>query len=857
MKKATLISLIALVLLFGCASIETPFQVTITEFSDGAGAASRQYDGPGSYTVDYNMSRYLWAYYYPHAGWPDNVTVIAVEFDMCGIQHLSSYPSNITIRYPQFSGTGALLHAGQLNGCVHVSGDGGLLDSLITMDANPLECCERQYVDKVEMRYPRVYNTTEKVELVIWDNGRNVTGANYTCFTGDITRQVTGNELFERNTTYSTPSVFNFTCPAYGAEGKYRVSVNRIATFDGITYNWINTPGYYTDVVIADGGTDERFVLLMNVSSESAGKLDISNISIRYNNRLEYGSGPTSTITGSTPPWASTDSVISDSVLEAETDIGNNSNFDGCNVIGSIVDITNCTNSTIIWSSLDIVEVVNSTIKYTQSNNFRAYDSTIINGDMIFYFDAYGAYYDDGILYDGLLDFNMTKRALPVSGIVPLSNTYGCNGSNAKWIFDGIDGLGFLDTTWEMYNNCEVEMYDTLFGLGGNAAMLGQQKVLLEKDTMFVLFNLTAPMVLDGATFKMDDTSSFAACNASVTFNNALTLNGVPRFMVVENGQLTFSNLNDVYPEIWITMNDSPSDVYLRDINFSDYGPAYTITDQYVLGERFVSFDDASMLFINSTNATVVLYGVGIDSRIYYYENYTDNITEILANGQPCDAPRCTNIRYERGGLMFDVTGLSSYGVVLAPPPSGRNGDQKNMDVRVESGYTGETVMFTTSVERVWIEIFDPVGDSVAIFRTDENGIGYFVPEIPGTYCYEASKSGYRTEDGSFTVDEPPEEEIPEEEPVEEEPPEEVADSEVPEEEVEEEITEEEVVEEPEVMEEEQEEMPAEEEPAPAEPEEEPEEECANLFGICWYWWFALGIVAVLAYFVARTLTRR
>ena len=859
MKKATLLSLIGLLLLFGCASIETPFQVTITEFSDGAQVAVIQYAGPGNTILDYNMSRYLWAYYYEHAGGlPDNVTVIAVEFDLCGYQHLASYPSNIRVRYPQFGGGNSLLHAGVLNGCVHIADDGGLLDSLLTMDSNPLECCERDYVDKVEMRYPRVHNTTEEVEFVIWDNGRNITGANYTCFGGDITRQVTGDELVERNNTYEVPSVFNFTCPAYGAEGKYVITINRMATFNGVIYTWIDTPGNYTEVVIADGGDMERFLLQMNLSSDSAGQLEISNLSIRYNNRLEYGSGPTSTITGSTPPWASDMSVIDDSVLEAETDIGNNSNVDNCSISGTLIDVTNCTDSVIEWSDLDFGEVEDSTIKYTLANSFDSYDSTIINGNGISYFHANGVDYDNGMLYDGQLELVPRDWGIVAVGTIPVYSLFGCDGAGATWIFTGLEQIELLDINWDMRNGCTIEIYESIIGFSGNSNMTGEQKYILADGTYLVFFDLVSPAILTDAAINMDESSTFVVYNGSVTFNNTLGLTGIPRFYIFDGGQLAFANnIAGVYPTVWIVGGQVvDSAVYFSNIDFSSYGSDFTITNQYILGERFVSFNDTSMPLLNNTNTTVVLYNVGTGMQIYYYENYTNNITEIIENGEICNNTRCTNVMYNGTlrALTFDVQGLSSYAVEANPAPSGNgNGDTKSFSVDVESGYVDEPVYFETSAEKVWIEINGPDSFSI-VLQTDENGNADFTPYIAGPYHYSADKTGYSKKSGTFLIDEQMAEEVPEEETV--PPAEEIVEE--PEEEIEEEVPEEE----PEVEEAEEtpEEVPEEiekQEEAPI-PESEEPEECANVIGICWYWW--TGIIAVLliiAYFAVKTLIRK
>ncbi len=758
MRVAVAVLALAMLFMLGCPVVQNPLEVTVERFSGGAENATVNLYAGERVHLFANMSRYLYAYYYGHAGKP---AIRTVEFDVCGSQFAGDFPRNITIFYPQFSAARQVLYAGQLNGCVHVN-DSGLLDSLVAMNSSPLECCERGYTDKLEERYPRVYNTTEMLELALWQALRNVTGVNYTCFAGDADRVVTGEPFKDRDMKYGSSSIFNFTCPAYGAEGMYTATVKRVATFNGATYDWADTPGYYVDILIADGGTDERFPLEMAVGTDNNGTLYIYNLTITYNNRLSYsGDELTAEVQGSTPPWVAVGSEISGCTLEAESGVAY-SDLDGCAMVGSEAENVTCTDSDVLWSGINDAVLVNSTINYTDFERFEAYDSTFTGGSMLSYFEARGVRYEDSIVYEGSMTFNFSQGD-PVSGEQVLPFTYGCNGTGAAWVFEGLDELLIYDVTWIMDNNCSMVLYDSIMGFGGNAAMAGPQRVRLMGGSYFGLVNLTPPIVLEGMEIETDETSAFAVWNSDIVFNNSLALPGTPRFCLLAPASITFSNLDEAYPEIWMVDTVGDSAVYFRDMNFSQYGD-YVVTGQYVLGEGFVSFNHTGMPFINETNSTVVLYGVGnFNGQIYHYENYADSIGAIVGNGTLCDAARCTNVRYVAGTLTFDVPGLSSYAALSSPS---EGGTEREFDIDVERGCAGEETIFETSVGEVWMDIFGPDSGTTKYggLRTGADGGAALVIDEPGRYYYSARKSGYAIEEGSFTIAECAGEPAPEEE---------------------------------------------------------------------------------------------
>jgi len=793
--------------ILGCPSVDTPFTVTVTQLSNGSTDATITYPAAGNATLNYNISRFTNAYYYAYLGDPENLAVITVEFDICGQQNLGAYPSNVTVFYPQFNATKkTLLHNGTLNGCVHVN-DSGLLNEHLMVRSNPLECCEREDVNKLEERYPKTYNTTEEVEIFLWDSDENISRVNYTCFNGDADRIAVGTPFVYENDEKDTSSIFNFTCPAYGAEGRYTVNVNRV--YNGAI--WADTPGYYVEVLIADGGNEERFLLDMNISSDSAGTVEISNITIKYNNRLGYsGNNPTSNITGSNYPWASHNSEITDSVLEAETDV-DNSDFDNCSATGTIVENLVCMNSEFNWVELDEGHVENSTINYSSIEHFSAYNSNITNANWVSSFDAYDVNLIDGVVYSGTLIVNFSKYGQAVGGIIPLGEEYGCNGSDSKWVFDGLD-MVILQGATLVSDNCTAEVIDSNVGLAGNANILGVPNLTISDNSIFAFYSFTNPLTLENSEFDIDENSELVIYNSTLILNNSVNFENEIRFWIVDNdGNLTFSNITDVYPEVWIVDNVSDSEVCLTDINFSSFGSDYWITGSHILGERFVSFNDTAMPHINETNATIVLYGITyFDGNIYYYENYSADVDEILENGVICNDSRCINVTYNAGGRMltFDVPGLSSYALAPIPETSGEGGNDKKElkieweqlcpeeQVKVTATHKGEPV---SGVELRFMQT-EPYVELIESKDTNGEGTALFDVLLDGSYEIDASKNGYRYKDNPlevvYSVCEPlplgPEPEISEEidetvEPVEEPfPVEELQDEPEPAEEVEE-----------------------------------------------------------------------
>ncbi|MEM4272157.1 MAG: hypothetical protein QXH30_01075 [Candidatus Bilamarchaeaceae archaeon] len=861
MRRQTAIAFLALLLLLGCSSVVNPFQISVTHFSDGSTAANITYPSAGNGSIEYNLSRYLYAYYYSYADPPYDQTVVSISFDLCGYENGGSYPTNIRFYYPQFGGEGNLIYPGALNGCTHISANANELDALISMNASPLECCERENRNKFEERYPRVYNTTEEVELALWNNSEDIRAVNYTCFEGDSERLAFGEPLARKNSTYGSPSIFNFTCPAYGAEGLYKATVYRVATFNGATYEWKDSPGTYTYVLIVDGGSPEVFPLRMQFSSESAGILEVKGLAVRYNNRIYYDGGEsTLQSTASTPIWAARNTSLLFSVLEAETDL-EYSSAENCYFMGVSADHLNCTDSRILWSELSDSEVEGSEIKYVSTGHLNAWNSSL-TGFVVPFSDARGAILDNLILYDGIYVMNFTRGEVPPVGEANAGGIIaGCNGTNAVWVFDGISVIA-ADIRWVEENDCLTELVGSSIAFSGNANIIGDANFLL-LGSEFALYGLNNALYLKDASFEMDNDSLLIIYNSSVVLKDSLALAGRPTFAILENGALNFSNLGDVYPEICIgEYNESDGEACFTDIRFLDYGPEYPLTSDYIIGEGFISFNDEAMPYIDETPARISLYGVrDFEGVVYYYDGYAASASEVIRRGEPCPPARCTNINYDADSrtLTFDVSGLSSYA-------AGRELEEekslKGMEVRVSAGCAGEEAIFS-SIEGVWIDIDCPSGKGLcASLKTNSSGKASFVPSVAGQYRYFANKAGYQEARGSFSVGECPSpeenetlaglppsplpssaEEIAPSAPLEEDsrkaPPEEKENP--PSQPLEKEVV--------------GEGAPAAEEGQGREGEGAPKEECPALIGICWQWWL-IGAILALAGAVAFWLLK-
>lgn len=165
MKSSHVILLISIGLVFflafGCVDI--PHGVTIFALHNGSNTTNISYAGPANHSLFFNMSRYPFMYYNSN---PSEIVFLS-GYVMCGLNSGGSFPSNITINYPQFGG--AMLHAGQLAGYTAIN-DSGALGNLLDVSAHPLQGAERTDSNKLVQRFPLIHLQNTPVEFALWNN---------------------------------------------------------------------------------------------------------------------------------------------------------------------------------------------------------------------------------------------------------------------------------------------------------------------------------------------------------------------------------------------------------------------------------------------------------------------------------------------------------------------------------------------------------------------------------------------------------------------------------------------------------------------------------------------------------------
>ncbi len=718
-RNILLLSILLFLLLFLHGCVEIPHWLEIYALHNGSTSTNLTYAAPGNHTLFFNMSRYTYMYYNSA---PRQI-VYVVLFEMCGHNDTGSYPENITIYYPQF-GKGTTLHPGNLTNCTNVT-DWGLLDSLLNVEAIPLEGGERQNATKFVQRYPLIQQTGVDVDLALWNDSENIYGVNYTCFDGDANRIFVGTPVM-RETVYGSPSILFFTCPAYSSTGTYNVTVYQIATFNGLDYDWHDV-SYVTQVIVINGTDPRDFLLEAQIGSDSPGVVEIKTINISYETRMEYSNYYTSTVTliGTVPPpWASDNSTIEDTVVEAEGGVSGSYIKDSL-VFGSAVADCNISDSEFYWSTVDCDAAAETGVHNSVINASRIYvcniQNSYVEGSSQMSCELLNAQVIQDVVLSGTMINNFTKYppSLPLLG----PTVIGCNGTNAEWMVDGAMGDA-TDITFLLDQGCFLDLY-----------------------------------------------------NSHINFkDNNLFFSGTPRFRLSRNSNITFSNLLGSYPLIGFV--GTGSEFYLRDVDFAGLADLTIYGSEYTLGNGFVAVNTNAMPMLENANATIVIKNMPAGLNVYYHRGYLSNYNSIIANGMLCGPSRCTGISYDAGTGTYtiNVTGLSSYAVGNRTEHRERGGGgEEEMKIEwtlicpdnVLKVYAKEGSSPISNV-RVVLQ-YTPGGYSTeGIIYTNSQGTAEFNITKEGRYRILASKDGYESAEHIFEIElcpPPSEENVTEEKP--------------------------------------------------------------------------------------------
>ncbi len=591
----------------------------------------------------------------------------------------------------------------------------------------------------------------------------------------------------------------------------------------------------YADVIVCDCPDQYNRNFTFNISSDTPGIVEISNVNVMYGALISYGEtgmAPTSSIENSDFSWVAMNSRISNSNVLYQTGLYNST----------------ITDSEVVFSSLPCYNVSNSEVVLTLSipptemgEEWVSCDNRIENSRLNFVILAGGGSTINSRLSGFAIAFTDFQDAL-VENLTLYEGTMILNGTRSSILQNPLD-LGSIP-----------------FGMG--------MPLSLKENTFFVMDSAA------DLSFGNLDTGSidcrFKLFDSNVTIYNLSFRNefGGVRAELRESTLY----LRDMPGPINITIYGGDTDLVFWDVNTSDFGTLILSSEDLDVDNGFASVDgeaNGGMLanLSNNYRTTLIFYNLrSFDGKITYYENFTRNYTEAMEFGVECPDTICTNVQYSAATrtLQVDVSNFSTYVInYTQEPPTNGGSDPKPLSVSISGNCVGSPVGFTamsdsSSVEGVDITIIGPDSLVLTHVLTGQNGEISFTPGVTGTYTYWASASGYRTSEGRFSIiqceGEQPPPSVPE----------------VPQSSGDESIT---SPEEPSVPPEPPEEGPVEVEvpavepvvpqpPAETQPSIQPAPPapqaccffgmCSSLFGICWYWWIlALILIIGAAYYLA------
>lgn len=500
----------------------------------------------------------------------------------------------------------------------------------------------------------------------------------------------------------------------------------------------------YSDVIIRDCTDRWNCAYEFNLSSDTAGAVNVSIVNITYENLIGYNGGrPAMTIDGSSSfSWMGSNSTIANSDVRYQSGIFD-SRITDSEVILSDVYCTNVSDS-LVHGSVRLAEfnnesiggavpisvpsirfdphpcgeIVNSNVSGVFLLSGSVYDSRIVGGAGLF-MDFYGADLENYTLRSGRAVLNVTK--------------YGAHA--AEWLTAmGMDNqsidlstLGGLLPGLVLPVGCEE---GAVFAAEGfPEARLGNVQApfscLVELHRIHLVFtNMTVVGSSVGGPVISLDNASFTIDNQSGSFN--LMMQG-------QGSNILFWNLDTGSGPL--TFNSSHQ---------------YVEADVVALDAAFYDWTDGRVVTIIFENAA------GPDTPIYYYPGFTDNHGLIVNSGVRCDAARCQNVTWDGATLRFNVTNFSSYalGGAPAPPSSGGDGEEQ-LSASLSASCEGNNITVRSGqspVSGVRVSVIDDATlGSIFTGTTDTNGVVQF--ESCGSFVrIHASRDGYLPASTSGTL---------------------------------------------------------------------------------------------------------
>lgn len=437
---------------------------------------------------------------------------------------------------------------------------------------------------------------------------------------------------------------------AMGSSSYNNVSLGVSVFINGSGNMWMDVPPGYADadVIICDCNDPWNRPFDFNISSDTAGTLNVSILNISYENLVGYSQGKSTVRLDSSPifSWMSYNSNITDSIVRLQSGIGDSNIYD----------------SKLIMSDVDCADVVSSnlTIVIYATKNLSVYAEkaggspiTIPWGDLecghIENSDVVGGAFIGGDI------INSHLRGVPIM------------------LFGD-----FTDAHIENMYLSEGKMVINVTKWAPNVSSFGIPEVDLGEEALPLGCDESAFFGADGVpgfTLKSANTSTLdcwlyfvnsSISIESINFNN--TVGGLT-VTLVKNSTLRFKDMERLFN---LRLKQPMANVIMYDLNTSETGGEFILSNEYqYMDNNMISMNRTNYTFLEGKNVTVIFLEVYNDSDILYYENFTRDYSEFVFNGTVCGPSKCMNKLYDpvNHTLTFTVNNFSTYG--LARPFNG------------------------------------------------------------------------------------------------------------------------------------------------------------------------------------------
>lgn len=426
------------------------------------------------------------------------------------------------------------------------------------------------------------------------------------------------------------------------------------------------------------------------LSSDTDGGVNLSIVNITYESLVGYD-GPMPSVDmdpAASFSWMGSNSTIVDSDILYQSGIFD-SRIEGSQVILSDLYCVNVTDS-VVRSTVRLDGFDNSTIEGVPVGSISfepnpcgeivdsqidggvflagsIYDSNVAGAGGAF-MDLYGVDFRNYILRDGLAVMNITKygQELPA------------------WL----SSAGLENDSFDLEDAGASLPIGVPFPIG----CYEQAEFAIDGFPQERISNLEAPF----------------ACwirlhNTHLIFSNMSILNSSVGGPVVslENASFTIANQSDDF-----NLRLRSENSYLQIWNVPSAAAITLNSSHLVVSDEVVAVDSAYYGLMDGILATVRFGNAALFQDIYYYDGFTDDPSEIIADGEVCPPERCQNITQVGNALMFNTTNFSSYAVLLAEESGDDDGSsEERLSISLGSSCGGNLVSVLGSGDPVEADV--------------------------------------------------------------------------------------------------------------------------------------------------------